>query len=259
MVFTEGEDYRALRRPGDDPVQFRSVVRPGELPPVPKSLIHEYRADNFSPSTWPDSEQSSDINVNGLSSSTLNGARSVSGDGVDDVGFGGTLGNFGSNMDSDFAIELVLQTTDTGRCIGVDSSNSSMALDIATDVGFSGTAGRLTFGIRSSQSSSDIASVETTVPVDDGTARHIICNKTSNSASGFEIITNAVNQTTPPLRASFDAADTVNFNEDIAYFALNDEGSIGAFLNAEIPFIRWYDDSLTPTQQQNLFDRQRYV
>jgi hypothetical protein len=27
MVFVEGDDYRTLRRPGDDPAQFRSVVR----------------------------------------------------------------------------------------------------------------------------------------------------------------------------------------------------------------------------------------
>jgi hypothetical protein len=259
MVFREGDDYRQLRRPGDDPAQFRSVVRPAQLPPVPDSLIHEYRAQNFTTSTWPDSEQASDISVNGLSNSTLNGEPSVSGDGVDDVGLDGTLGNFGSSMDSDFAIEFVLQTTDTGRCIGVDNSTNSMALDIATDTGFDGTAGRLTFGIRSSQNGNNISSVESTVTVDDGTARHIICNKTSNSASGLEVIVNAANQTTSPLRTSFNSANTVDFNEEVAYFAVNNAGKPAAFVDAEIPFIRWYENSLTPTQQQDLLERQRYV
>jgi hypothetical protein len=49
MVFSEGDDYRALRRPGDDPAQFRSPVRFGAVPSsaVVDGLVAWYRfADN---------------------------------------------------------------------------------------------------------------------------------------------------------------------------------------------------------------------
>jgi hypothetical protein len=256
MVFVEGDDYRALRRPGDDPAGFRSVVRPGQLF---DSLIHEYRAQNFTSSTWADTEQSADITVQGLASSTLNGEPSVSGDGVDDIGLGPTLAPFGANADTDFAIEFVLQTTDRARVIGVDNSGNGMALDIATDNGFDGASGTFTFALRSSNGSGRFLSVDSSVRVDDGTARHFIVNKTGNTASDVQIIVNAQDKTGTINRDNFDPTAAINFNEEIGYFGINNAGTLAAFLDGDIPFVRWYNDSLTPTQQQNLFDRQPYV
>jgi hypothetical protein len=259
MVFVEGDNYRQLRRPGDDPAQFRSVVRPAQVPAAPDSVVHQYRAENFTTSTWPDSEQSADISVNGLTASTLNGEPSVSGDGVDDFGEDGDLAPFGANADTDFAIELVLQTTDRGNCLGTADSTSDMALGVRTGDPFDSVPDRLSFTLRSAAASSNFISVSSGTTVTDGTARHIIINKTGNTGSDIEIILNGSADTVQINRDTFDPTNTRNFQFPIRYFASNFQTNVAGPIDAEIPLIRLYNDSLSGQQQQNLFDAQPYV
>jgi hypothetical protein len=249
MVFVEGDDYRQLRRPGDDPPQFRSLVRPGS----DDAVIHEYKAQNFTPSNWPDSEQSADITPDGLTSSTLNGFVSVSADGVDDDGLDGTLGDFGSNTDTDFAIEFVLQTTDNGVCIGVDNKADSMSIDIRV------RNNTFEFTLRSSADNGDFIGIGSPVPVTDGTARHIICNKTGNNAADVQIFSDGVDKTGSVFNDGFEPSDTVDFDTGVGYFARNDAGTVENRLDADIPLIRWYDDSLNQAEIQDAFNSQPYV
>jgi hypothetical protein len=257
MVFVEGDEYRRLRRPGDDPAQFRSVVRPP--PPVPDSLIHEYLAKNFTPSVWPDSEQSSDITVNGLTASSLNGQPSVSGDGVDDFGENGTLGSFASDTDTDFAVELILKTTDRGNCLGTANSADSMALSVRTTDAFNSIPDRLSFTLRSKKNTRDFITVSSDTVVTDGTARHIIINKTGNTASDINIVLNGTPDSQQIRRANFSPGQTANFQFPIRYFASNFQTNVAEPIDAEIPLIRLYNNSLSNQQQQDLFNRQVYV
>jgi hypothetical protein len=52
MVFVEGDDYRALRRPGDDPAAFRAPVRFGAVSsspdPITDGLVAWYRFEDSS-------------------------------------------------------------------------------------------------------------------------------------------------------------------------------------------------------------------
>jgi hypothetical protein len=258
MVFVEGDEYRQLRRPGGDPAQFRSIVRPVQTPPVPDSLIHEYRAQNFTSTTWPDSEQSSDISVIQLSPSTVNGEPSVRGDGVDDFGSDGTIDPFGSNTGSDFAFELILQTSDTGACFGV--TDNDMALSARTDSAFNATANKFSFILSSNGGAGGNIVVSSQTTVTDGTARHIIVNKTGNSASDVNIILNNSVDPTTTISNSFVPSNARDFTRPLSYFASNFEGNRNAaLLQAEIPFIRIFDDSLSASEQQTLFQRQVYV
>jgi hypothetical protein len=226
---------------------------------VPDSLIHEYRAQNFTSSNWPDTEQSADIVPTGPTSSLLNGEPSVSADGVDDFGLSTTMGSFGSDMDTDFAIEFVLQTGDTGFLLGVDNSTNSMGLSVVTNSAFGSQGGRLAFVIRSANNNSNFTAVDSSVAVDDTVARHIIINKKGNAAADIDIAVNAQDKTGPVVSDKFNSTNTVDFDEEMVYFAVNDAGNVVAFHAAELPFIRWYNDSLSNQQQQALFDRQRYI
>jgi hypothetical protein len=227
-----------------------------EIPP--KSLIHEYQAKNFTPSTWPDSEQSDDILNNGLTSSTINSQPAVSGDGVDDFGSDGTLDSFGSNTDTDFSIELVLKTTDRGACFGV--ADSGMAFSVRTDSAFNARPDKISIVLSSDGTTGEATVVSSDTTVTDGTARHIIINKTGNSVGDFDIIiNNTVDSVTSRLN-NFIPSNVSNFSLPLSYFASNFQGNTPAgLIQADMGFIRLYNDSLTTQQQQKLFTKQPYV
>jgi hypothetical protein len=260
MVFVEGDDYRRLRRPGDDPARFRSVVRPVQAV-APDSLIHEYRAQNFTSSTWTDSAQSADITPNGLTSSTLTSEPSVSGDGVDDSGFGTQLGSFGSDLATDIAVEFVIQTADSGGVLGVvfTGPNEEEFFIIEINDSSSSAPGAITFRMRADDGGGAILQRESSIRVDDGSAHHVIVNKQSNSANGIELIIDGVDETGQIVSDDLNPGRLVDFTDEIAYFAVNDRGSVITPIDADIPLIRLFDDSLSSQTQQDLFDSQPYV
>jgi hypothetical protein len=89
MVFVEGDDYRQLRRPGDDPAQFRSPVR---LPrsnfldaAVISGLVAWYRFED-SANTAIDATNALGVGANQTAfDGTVNGASYLSNGGVRDV------------------------------------------------------------------------------------------------------------------------------------------------------------------------------
>jgi hypothetical protein len=189
MVFVEGDDYRQLRRPGDDPAQFRSVVRGAS---VQSTVKYQYKAENFTNSGWPDSAPTgptADLSVTGLTKTTLNGKPAVKSDGVDDLaestlpagdGFESLLGleTFG------IAMQLRFQPKDIGQFFSARSTTNSdfqvrqddnpsgtpvgnIAVDFKDDAG-----GRIRLGTKT-----DVSGVERTV----------IVNKRGNSAVDIDI------------------------------------------------------------------------
>jgi hypothetical protein len=89
MVFQEGDDFRELRRPGDNPAQFRSLVRlPRQPIPDESDLVARY---DFSQEdgTLPITDQSGngrDLGQGRFSGvgTTINGVQAGNFDGVDD-------------------------------------------------------------------------------------------------------------------------------------------------------------------------------
>jgi hypothetical protein len=123
MVFVEGDGYRQLRRPGDDPAQFRSLVRPQRAPPAPDSVAHQYLGSNFTTSTWPDSINNSDITINGPSVGILNNSRAAVSDGVDDIGIAPTGGPETIFSNQQCAVAFTFKAPGTGS-----SENAFIAL-----------------------------------------------------------------------------------------------------------------------------------
>jgi hypothetical protein len=91
MVFVEGDDYRALRRPGDDPAQFRAPVRlprrqaVGLDAAVTSGLVAWYRFED-SANTVIDATNALGVGANQTAfDGTVNGASFVPNGGVRDV------------------------------------------------------------------------------------------------------------------------------------------------------------------------------
>jgi hypothetical protein len=99
MVFVEGDDYRTLRRPGDDPARFRSLVRlPRVIIPdiaVVDGLVAWYR---FEDSATTAIDATNALGVGGDQTAfdgTVNGASFVENGGARDV-LSGTATNSGA-------------------------------------------------------------------------------------------------------------------------------------------------------------------
>lgn len=235
------------------------LLSSGVLSAIPDSVRNQYLPSDFTTSNWPDSEGASDITPNnGLSfdANAFGGAGGVTGDGADDYGLADTMGSFGSSMDTDFAISIPINTTDTDSLIhGVANSGDATYLQTSIGWPFSwpGTAGTVRFAIRDVDSNSII--VYTDTDYNDGVNHHIIINKTANSAAGVDIyvddMTSAASTTIVDDQSFSNPSD---FDSGMAYYARNVGGNIQQYLSADQGRIRWFSDSLTGSERQAVHD-----
>lgn len=260
-------------RKGDGtPLAFRNIqeVRKGDgtvlwtPDKIPDSLIYEYVIAEGSGQTLADSEGDEDISTNfenWIEDSQWESGWAKSSDGDDDHGAAGTMGDFGSSTDGDFAVEITFRTSDTGSLIGVANSggNENMALNIVTSDDWGGQSDYLTVALRDDgDSAGDFLSVDSSIPVTDNERYHVIWNKTGNSGAGQEIVINGEDRTGTVNEDAFDETQVVNFDEDVAYFNRNSRGSFDLPINAEIASVRWFGDSLTEQEMDDLWDRQPF-
>jgi hypothetical protein len=244
MVFSEGDDFRALRRPGDDPAQFRSLVR---LPRVegPDSIEHQYRVKNFTTSTWPDSAQNADMSVNGLSRGTIGGEPSVSSDGVDDFGVApsDTVETL-PGTSSEFGVAFTVQTTDnSGDYFGVQSSTARFLI-------LDGGGGDIRLGL---EENSDFLTKKTTSSnLTDGVP-HLICiNKRGNNASDIKFY---IDQ----MGAGQQASDTIVANDPFKDSKYKIKGDKMAFfaLDGGTSDFKKYDAGLFEFNRQPYSEEER--
>jgi hypothetical protein len=260
MVFVEGDNYRALRRPGDDPAQFRSVVRPAvrpaQVPAVPDSVVHQYLGQNFTTSTWADTAPSgpqADMSINGVSASTLNGDRAASSDGVDDVGLADGPQDLPEN--ETFGVAMVINSPDPRDLTNVlgsnDGANGFPSFQFSDSNANDNSTGELRVVVK--DSNNNTLNVETAGKIYDGQTRLIAINKTANTASGISIYVGdmttqaAVNVNTAQ---SFDHTNYSNSTQ-MAFFAINLSGSQAGFKALDLPFIEFNEQ---PYSQQDRLD-----
>jgi hypothetical protein len=249
MVFVEGDDYRALRRPGDDPVQFRSVVRPARKPSGPDSVIREYRAKNFGSSTVPDSVGSADMSTNGVTAVTLNnGGAGIKGDGVDDSGLA-TIPEVGNFQQS--AIEFSMQTTSTNDGVPFGISNSSSPsggsitfnTNINRDESFNKSTGQIRIQI--SDGSDVLRFAPSTNPnLNDGNVHKvsIIYDNAANNDTRLIIDGSQVNLTFSDVDGPSNFGD---LNDDFGFFGRADDGTVSSFCDIAFGVIRFHNQSIT--------------
>jgi hypothetical protein len=182
MVFQEGDDFRTLRRPGADPAQFRSPVRFSRSV-VPNSVVHQYRGENFTASTWTDSIGNADLTVSGPVSGTLgaNNDPAVTSDGVDDFAKTQTGGTGPESLPANktWGCAFVFRSTDTTDVtvwMGVESTQSNFT--ISDQDFFDSSNGEIQ--VRVNDGSSELIE-QTQKNLCDGVTRAIVINKTSNT------------------------------------------------------------------------------
>lgn len=237
------------------------VVGSGAADALPDSVLYQFLIDDLdandgdSLSTWPEAEQSDDMALNNgplyRTDTFGSGYDSVESDGVDDYGETSTMGSFGSNMDTDFAVSLGFSTTDNGIFFGTFNNADSTRLFVSAN-GFAGSsADTLTVALR--DGAGDLIAAETSFNVTDGGDYVFVVNKTANSASGLEIYDAADNNVSTSVNNGSFSSPT-DFEFPMMYFARNDRGSPSDYIAANHASIRWFGDSLSQSERQNVFD-----
>jgi hypothetical protein len=225
MVFVEGDDYRQLRRPGDDPAQFRSLVRfQRAARSIPNSVEHQYTGDNFTTSSWPDNIGNAGLSVQGPSPTTLNGSPAARGDGTDDVAIStAPVGNGPESIvtSPEFSIAFSFQFSnaqDTSIFMSFDDGSSIFDI-IDFDNTPAGTLGNIILRLDARGAR---LSLETKQTFDDGQPHFCVVNKAGDTAAQTEIY---VDDMTSPkalnvISDNFDSSNMTN-NLEMGFFQRN--------------------------------------
>jgi len=231
---------------------------------IPDTQIHYHNPDNFTTSNWPDEVGDSDIaTISGLSfdSSAFGDNGGVVAEASnDDYGLSDTMGNFGQNRDTDWAVSIPFNTTDTsGMFISHDESGTAArTLEIGIGVSFHGaSSGEIGVRLRDSDGN-ELAENSDGSAFNDGNDHHLIINKVGNSAGGIELyVDDMANETghATETDSGFGNASVQNFDGAVGYFAFSQSGSIqGIHLSATMGRIRWFSDSLTQSDRESVHD-----
>jgi hypothetical protein len=255
MVFVEGDNYRALRRPGDDPAQFRSTVRLPQAAAVPDSVIHQYRGENFTTSSWPDSVGNADMTIIGASVSALNGVKAASFDGADDHGIIPSKPLRTLPEQPAFSVALVFQDTSTisnTRWLG--ARNGSTRMQVA-DFDFSdGQTGNVGFIV---EDGNDGFIKETDRTFNDGQPHLVVISKQSDLSGSVEFyiddMTTPVNSTVT-LSGQFDSS---NYSISRNTFVGATNSGVGASKHRDttISFLEFSEEPYSLSERQALTQR----
>jgi hypothetical protein len=151
-------------------------------------------------------------------------------------------GNFGSNMDTDFAIAFTLKANSTGNILGTYGGDNpaDLYINVYND-------GDLGFYIRDSNYNAERV-ITDGANVMDLEKRRIVMNKKGNDASNMEIWINGVKQNVVIERSQgFASASVNNFDYPVAILGkTNDgDGSVGAHINATIDDVSVFKEDLS--------------
>jgi hypothetical protein len=248
MVFVEGDDYRQLRRPGDDPAQFRSVVRPAQVATTPDSLVHQYRSENFTPTQWSDSIGNADMSVTGLSQQTRNGEEIIRSDGVDDIGKAdGPQLLAGSDS---FAVAVSFNSSDqTDGTVLLGATSGSSAFEIVDADFFDGSNGEVVLNL--ADSNSDQLVLESQSVFFDGSSHVLIWNKRGNTPQDIELYVDSMTSPVTLITQQSTGFDSTAFNSsaDMGFFASNDSGTGVDFKSADMRQIEFFTEPLSEEER----------
>jgi hypothetical protein len=230
-------------------------VRPAQVPVAPDSVIHQYRGENFTTSTWTDTAPSgpqADMSINGVSATTLNGDRAASSDGVDDFGLADGPQDLAEQ--ESFGIAAVFRSndnTDNSHLVGV--SGGDLQFQVSDSDFLDSSNGELRLFLR--DDNQNVLAAETASKVFDGTARLAVINKLSNSFSsgGIEIYIGDMSSSVTLGATEDQGFDHMSYStvHDLAFFGQNDGGSVLFEKALDLPFIEFNE---SPYSQQDRLD-----
>ena len=217
-----------------------------------QKLIHRWVLDDVN-GVVQDSIGDADGTNNGVSSVSGDWAGGSAGDsdGVDDDILTSTLGNFGSNMDSDFAIAFSIQTTDGDDKSIINYTDTDDDLRLEIRLGHDeADEGEFWFRIvdssgRGEDNEQSVYSAGTSV--DDGNKYRIVLNKSGTDSEDVDIWLNQ-SEISVTNRGNGNPTDFRNFDNPVPLFARNLNGSVDNRINAILDDVCFFDNSLTQTE-----------
>jgi len=236
--------------------EYHNRVGPGSA--IPDSVVHQYRKSDFTTSNWPDSIGGSDITTVSapvFDSSAFNNDGGVTSDGADDFAQSDTMGNFGSNLDSNLALSIPFETSAGGdnTILGVQNNNGSTAFVLyANGASFATEISNL--GLQLVDDATNNIRVSTDSAFADGNPHHLIINKTATTLPGIEFY---VDDMTNPVATSGrdDGLGTFgDFELPMTYFARNQRGNIKNYYGGAVGTPRWFDSDLSESERQTVHD-----
>jgi hypothetical protein len=258
MVFVEGDDYRQLRRPGGDPAQFRSVVRPAQVPAAPDSVVHQYLGKNFTTSTWPDTAPSgpqADMTVNGPVTDTLNGDPAATSDGIDDFGLAdGPQDTFSSQ---NCAVAFVFNADGSGvfntTFFGAKDSSSRFRIGDNDRITADGTIDLLAFD----NNGNELIMSTKNIFVDSKTHLAVINIDFSKGASGIEFYVDDMSSPVPTTVFSDTGFSISNqsLSTRMGFYALNTPNGVTAHKPYTSRFFEFNSERYTPSDRDEITDR----
>jgi Holliday junction resolvase-like predicted endonuclease len=264
MVFVEGDDYRQLRRPGDDPAQFRSVVRPGQKTVIPSSVIHQYRGENFTTSTWLDSALNGpqvDLLVNGPSTSTLgpNADKAASADGADDLALSTAPAGDGPESlpnNEKFAVATVLKGPQANNKDIIGFFDGTNAFELNQRAVFDNSAGEIQLVLNDGSNVLRVESKASATQAFDSNSHLVVAQKTGPTSSDVEIYIDDMTTDIATVNTAGTFDETAYAaNEEMALFALNNQGSIRNFKQSTASLFEFNKEAYSPSELQDLKKR----
>jgi len=215
-----------------------------------QKLAHRWVLNDVN-GTVEDSEGNADGTNNGISSTTGNWAGALAGEGDGDSHIlTSDLGTFGSNRNSCAIAVSVQHTADHGTYLGVrDGNNEEMQMFVG-DSRRSAPAGHPGLHQREGDGGRNSSVWTENETVNDGNPYRIVFNSIDINNDDYEIW---INQTEADLTTDIDGQDPEvdDFQDDLALFAENFDGTIVRELDGIIDDICVYDDSLTQSEIQS--------
>jgi hypothetical protein len=230
---------------------------------IPDSAIYRWKLDDVGSGTATDSIGNTDGNVIGVSSvsGTYQDGSGADGDGSDDNIQTSTLGSFGSNMDTDFAVAFTIEYTGPdGEVFAVDNTGSSGDMRMMVQAGGpfnNATTGHPSLYVKNTNGNEFIAEADSAV--DDGSKYRVVVNKTGNAATDVDFYINTSVSGSQIRDNGFNSGSVEDFTHDVTIFARNSSGSLGSYLDATLDDLIVYGNSLSTSEVQTDYDAQPWT
>ena len=217
--------------------------------PIPDSgEDHQYVADGFD-DPWLDRIGDADMQVFGLSASTFgNGETSVSGDGTDEYGLADGP-QFIFNKES-FGVAFTFETTDSDAQFGVVQEHVS-EINVA-GVGVE-SGGQVNLTLRDDNGAT--TAVETEQSYNDGDQYLCVINKNDDNTDNWNFYVSDMENAEDTTVTADQGTDSDNMalsDEEFAFWARNDGGSIDSHINADMGFWGFNPDPYTEQERKDL-------
>jgi hypothetical protein len=194
------------------------------------------------------------MSIDGVSASTLNGARTASSDGVDD--FGTADGPQDLPEQEQFGVAMVINSsdqTDISSVFGATGGqNNFPTFSVSDSDALDNATGELRFVLK--DNNNNILNVETVGKIYDGQTRLVVINKTANTASDISIYVGDMTTQAAVNVNNAEPFDHTNYanTTQMGFFANNKLGSQSGFKALDLPFIEFNEQPYSPLERQAL-------